>query len=194
MSDLATEQRRAAQLAYRANGGSARRPLKSFMTPDEKRAARVEHAERLAAAVEHVSADLDGLADWLEALELCPHLSPLNCALVALQCPGEIVDTFAGWKRNGYPLPKGTTAAARLTGPGFWPKAAFTATQARADDLAALVPETRETPAQHVLDDLRARLAAGKARDALEGFAREHCGRETRYSGPLRRARKAAGS
>jgi hypothetical protein len=106
MSDIATEERRAAQLSYRAAGGSDRRPLKSFLTADEKREARLEHAARLAEAVEHTAADLDGLADWLEALELCPHLSPLNCALVALQCPGEIVDTFAGWKRQGYPSRK----------------------------------------------------------------------------------------
>lgn len=183
---IAREQRRALRASFQAAGGSKRRPLKSFNTDDEKRAARLEHRDRLAEAVDLVR-EPEGFGAWLESLELNPHLSPMNCALAAMQAPGEIVDTFAGWKRNGYLVPKGERAGVRLTGPGFWPKAAFTAPQVGATDLVAVVPEWTDPPdLDRQLEDFRELLSTSKPKDALNGWAVKRCGRSVAYSTPMR--------
>lgn len=183
---IAREERRALRASFQAAGGSKRRPLQSFNTDDEKRAARLEHRDRLAEAVEHAR-DLDGFGDWLEALELNPHLSPMNCALAAYQAPGEIVDTFAGWKRGGYLVPKGERCSVRLTGPGFWPKAAFTAPQVGATDLVAAAPEWVEPDdVGRMLEGFRELLSTSKPKDAMNAFAVERCGRTVAYSSPMR--------
>lgn len=125
---LAEHERRDARDAWRAAGGSQRRPMRSFMTDAEKRERRQEHAERIRAALSAVETT-DGFAAWLEARELNPRLTPLSWALVALQCPGEIIDTAKGWNRQGCRVRKGEAAACFITAPGFWPRAAFSAAQ-----------------------------------------------------------------
>lgn len=169
---LQDDERRHARDSYRENGGSKRRPLKSFMTAAEKRAARDEHAARIHTAVAEL-ADPGGFEAWLEALELNPHLSPMNAALVALQTPGEIVGTSASWRRQGYRVRKGERLAGRITAPGFWPLPYFTAPQASAGDLEGFEP-TLPAPerVQALRDTLSALLAAGeKPRIALETVA-----------------------
>lgn len=153
---IEADERRAARDSYRAAGGSKRRPLKSFTTKAERREARLAHAALIRDAVDALR-EPDGFARWIEALDLSPHLTPLNAALVALQTPGAIVSTCAQWKRQGYKVRKGETAAGRITGKGFWPLAYFTADQASAGDLNGFEVEL---PGDDVLDRLRAELVA----------------------------------
>jgi hypothetical protein len=165
------EEKRAARDSWRRNGGSARRPLKSFATADEKRARRLEHAERIREAVARLQSP-DGFADWLQSLELNPDVSALNAALIALQCPGEIAGTAAFWKRNGYMIRKGARAAGYITGPNFYPRAIFSAEDAGADDLAGMIPEGVTDVDETALEMLRSRLAEGmKGRDVCELIA-----------------------
>jgi hypothetical protein len=171
---LEADERRAARDSYVRTGGSQRRPLKSFMTAAEKKDARQEHAARIHAAVAEL-AEPGGFTAWLEALDLNPHLSPMNCALVAYQSPGEIVNSSAGWKRQGYRVRKGERCAGRITAPGFWPLAYFVASQALASDLEGFFPtippiERRESLRSALMDA----LAEGtKPRLALEAIAAE---------------------
>lgn len=170
---LQDDERRAARESYQRTGGSKRRPLKSFLTAKEKRELRDDHAARIHAAVAEL-AEPGGFDAWLEALELNPHLSPMNAALVALQTPGEIVGTSASWRRQGYKVRKGERAAGRITAPGFWPLAYFTAPQAAAGDLEGFEPTL--PPCERVeafRSELSALLAAGeKPRLALETVAK----------------------
>jgi hypothetical protein len=173
---LADAERREARDSWRRTGGSARRPLKSFLTAEEKKARRLEHAERISAAVEYVRTDR-GFTDWLEAREMNPRFSALNAALIAFQAPGEIADTAAGWKRQGCPINRGEHAAGYVTGPNFWPLAIFTADQCGAGELAELAElerpgELADTDRARVRKVLEDALAAGaKGRDALEAAA-----------------------
>lgn len=171
---LEDDERRHARDSYRECGGSKRRPLKSFMTAKEKREARDAHAARIHAAVAEL-VEPRGFEAWLEALELNPHLSPMNAALVALQTPGEIVGTSAYWRRNGYKVRKGERSAGRVTAPGFWPLAYFTAEQAAATDLLEFCPPTVDAgDAERLRERLQLLLAAGeRARIALEVVAGE---------------------
>jgi hypothetical protein len=153
---IEADERRHARDSYRAAGGSQRRPLKSFRTQREKREARLEHAELIRLAVAELR-EPDGFARWVEALELNPHLTPLNAALVALQTPGLIVSTSSQWARQGYKVGKGETAAGRITGKGFWPLAYFTADQASAGDLDGFEVEL---PDDERLEALRAELVS----------------------------------
>lgn len=137
---IAQEERRADRLAWRAAGGSERRPLKSFRTAAEKREAKLEHAERIHAATEALRTP-EGFAAFVESLELNPDVSALNAALLADQLPGEIAGTAPFWKRNGCMVRKGETAAGWITGPAFTPRAVFTAEQVGATDLAGIEPE-----------------------------------------------------
>lgn len=167
-------ERREARDSHRRNGGSQRRPLKSFMTKAEKREARDAHAERIRLAVEELE-DAAGFDCWLEALELNPHLSAMNAALVALQSPGEIVATSAGWRRQGGKVKKGERAAGRITAPGFWPLAYFTADQAGAAELAEFVPPVPPLEVSEALRaDLRERLETEKQRPALDAVAKRY--------------------
>ena len=165
------DERRARRDAYRAGGGSKRRPLKSFYTDAEKREMREAHAELLREAQE--AACGDGLAAYVESVQLNPHLTPLTAALAALQTPGRIVDTAQGWSRQGYRVRKGEAAAGRLTGRGFWPRAYFSAEQANAGDLAGVeVPEPPASTLAALGEALRARLAEGaKPKEALAELA-----------------------
>lgn len=162
---LAADERREAREAYRRAGGSARRPLKSFYTQAEKKAAREAHAETIAAAVRALQTP-EGFRDWLGSLILCEDLSPLNCAIVAASMPGQIVTTKARWRaRGGYSIRKGETSHIAVTGPGFVPRAAWTAEQVGATDLVeAVEADPPRLPDQATLDGLfaacRARLAA----------------------------------
>ncbi len=165
---IEADERRAARDSYRAAGGSKRRPLKSFLTQREKRELREEHAALIRTAVDELREPV-GFERWIEALELNPHLTPLNAALVAMQTPGEIVSTCAQWRRQGYRVRKGETAAGRITGKGFWPLTYFTGEQARAGDLDGFEVEL---PGEELLALLRAELIARldrgeKGRDAL---------------------------
>lgn len=167
------DERRAARDSWRAAGGSSRRPLKSFRTDAEKREMREAHAELLREAIDAACADADGLGRFVEACLLNPHLTALNAALAAYQTPGRIVDTAQGWSRQGYRIRKGETAAGRLTGRGFWPRAYFTAEQANAGDLAGCeVPEPPESTLAALSAALRANLDKGtKAKEALAELA-----------------------
>jgi hypothetical protein len=136
---VAQEERRHARDSWRRTGGSARRPLHSFATADEKRARRLEHVDRINAAVSALRTDT-GWADWVASLELNPDVSALNAALLAEQVPGEIAGTAAFWKRNGYMIRKGERAAAFITGPMFYPRGAWLADQVGATDLAGMSP------------------------------------------------------
>lgn len=169
---IEADERRAARDSYRAAGGSKRRPLKSFSTAAEKRAARDEHAARLRLACEQLT-ERNGFDTWVEAMALNPALTPLNAALAALQTPGEIVGTSTAWKRQGYRVRKGERAAGRITGKGFWPLAYFTAEQAGATDLLEFEPVLpAETTITAAFDRLAQRLASGeKATDAVRGVA-----------------------
>lgn len=170
---LAEVERREAREAWRRAGGSARRPLKTFATAEEKRARRLEHAERIREAVAGLQSPA-GFAAWVESLELNPDISALNAALIAHQLPGEIAGTAAFWKKNGYSIRKGETASGYITGPNFYPRAVFTADQADAGDLAAMVEsESRVSRApEREIEILRSRLAEGmKGRDVCEMVA-----------------------
>jgi hypothetical protein len=174
---IAIEERRQARDSWRRSGGSDRRPLKSFRTDAEKKAARLEHAERIHEAVEYVRT-ARGFGEWLEALELCPRLSPLNAALIAYQCPGKIAETAAGWKQSGYQVRKGETAAGWITGPMFYPRAIFTADQVGASDLVGMAEAELEASAltdlaiAEMRSQLEALLDAGaKGKDACEAVA-----------------------
>lgn len=169
---IEADERRAARDAYRAAGGSKRRPLKSFRTDAEKRHEREAHAARLRLACDELTTP-DGFAAWLEAMALNPDLTPLNAALVALQSPGEIVGTAAAWKRQGYRVRKGERAAGRITGRGFWPLAYFTAEQAGATDLLDYAPPLPdESTVSAGLNRLAQRLADGdKPTDAVRAIA-----------------------
>lgn len=172
---IEADERRARRDSHVAQGGSKKRPLKSFMTTAEKKEARQDHAARIHAAVEALE-DASGVAAWLEALDLNPQLSAMNAALVALQTPGEIVGSVASWKRGGYSIRKGEHAAGRLTAPGFWPLAYFTAEQARAGDLSMFDPPV---PPTATVEAIRAELAAllsegERARIVLDTVAKRY--------------------
>jgi hypothetical protein len=170
---IEADERRAARDSHRAAGGSKRRPLKSFMTAREKREARDAHAARIRLAVEEVQTP-EGFERWLEALGRNEHLSPMNAALVALQTPGEVAASVTGWKRLGYRVRAGERLAGRLTAPGFWPLAYFTAAQAGAEALDDLpVPLPPPEGAAALREALAAFLAAGeRPRLALEAVAK----------------------
>lgn len=166
------DERRALRDTWRASGGSTRRALGSFQTKADKRARRDAHAATLRLAVENLQ-EASGFERWAEALGLNPHLSAMNAALVALQTPGEVVDTSAGWHRRGYTVHKGERAAGRITAPGFWPLAYFTAAQAR---VLALVDVDAPLPPAEVAEGLRAALTASlsdgaKPRPVLDALA-----------------------
>lgn len=169
---IEADERRARRDTYREAGGSKRRPLHSFMTEREKREARDAHAARLRLAVEQLDSEA-GFSAWIEAMHLNPHLTPMNAALVALQSPGEILDTAAGWRKQGYRIRKGERSAGRITGRGFWPLAYFTAEQANAGDLALFEPDLpKPSKLSSWRSDLSRRLARGeRARLALTAVA-----------------------
>lgn len=174
----ADDERRKAQAEYRAAGGSHRRPLKSFTTTDERQAARVEHAETLRAACEALGSP-EGFRDWVGSLLLNPDVSPLNAALIAARAPGRVVTTTARWKRAGYSIRKGETAALKITAPGFKPRAAFDAAQVGATDLLeALEADPPLLPTADQLetlrDELSERLTAGdKASRVIGAYGAE---------------------
>lgn len=167
-------ERRELRDSYRRATGDKRRPLRSFQTKADKRARRDAHAGTLRAAMAQL-ADPVGFERWLEALALNPHLSASNCALVALQTPGEVVYTSAGWHREGYTLRAGLREAGRITAPGFWPLAYFTAAQVGVKHLAEA---EAALPSRERSEGLRAALAAAledpsvKPREALDRLAR----------------------
>lgn len=164
-SAIRADERRAARDSYRAAGGSARRPLKSFTTTDERQEARLEHAANLRAACEALSSP-EGFRDWVGALMLNPAVSPLNAALIASQAPGRVVTTTARWKAQGYSVRKGESAYVRITAPGFKPRAAFDAEQVGATDiLAALEADPPRLPSEDQLETLRDELSARLAAD-----------------------------
>lgn len=169
---LEADERRARRDSYREHGGSHKRPLRSFMTAAEKRSLRDDHAARIHLAVEAL-ADAAGFEAWLHALDLNPELSAMNAALVALQTPGEVVASNAGWKRQGYRVRKGEVGAGRITAPGFWPLPYFTAEQANAGDLLLFDPPAPD-PAmvERLREALAARLTTEKARPALDAVAK----------------------
>lgn len=170
------DERRAARDSYRATGGSRRRPLKSFMTKDEKKERREAHRDLLALAVAELE-DASAFESWVEALELNPTLSAMNAALVALQTPGEVVASSAGWKRQGYRVRKGEHGVGRITAPGFWPLPYFTAAQADAGDIIGVMElQGVRMPAPERMGELRADLGARlsdgeKPRPALDAVA-----------------------
>ena len=171
---LEADERRHARDSHRAGGGSQRRRLRSFMTAAEKRENRDEHAARIRLAVSELE-DALGFTAWLEALELNPELSAMNAALVALQTPGEIVASNAGWKRNGYRIRKGERAAGRITAPGFWPLPYFTAEQAGAEELLLFAPQAPASQTVEALGaDLGQRLKVEKPRPALDAVAKRY--------------------
>lgn len=169
---IEADERRVRRDSYRDAGGSKRRPLKSFMTAQEKREARDAHAALIHLAVAELR-DPAGFERWIETLELNPQLTAMNGALVALQTPGEIVGTAAQWSKQGYRIRRGERAAGRLTARGFWPLAYFTAEQASAGDLADYepsMPGPRELAA--LRRDLLERLDRGDGeRVSLEAIA-----------------------
>lgn len=128
------DERRALRDSYRAAGGSKTRPLHSFRTKAEKRAAREEHAERLRAMVEWIEEEPERAVPLiLKAIRLHPDATPCNAALIAYQVPGEVAGTFQEWKKWGGAIPKGEVARAWITkGPGFYPFPVFTAEQVNA--------------------------------------------------------------
>lgn len=166
---LEKHERIEARDSYRAAGGSKRRPLKSFLTQAEKREAREAHAARIHAAVDELR-DRLGFEAWVEALELNPHISPMNAALVALQSPGEIVGTSASWRKQGYKVRKGERLAGRITGRNFWPTAYFTAAQALATDLEGFEPTGLDAVELDILhaELLRCLDAGEKPRQVLQ--------------------------
>lgn len=171
---IEADERRHARDSYREGGGSARRPLKSFMTAAEKRQARDDHAARIHLAVDELT-EPAGFERWTESLTLNPHLSAMNAALVALQTPGGIGGSSAYWHKQGYSIGKGERSAGRITAPGFWPLPYFTAEQARAGDLLEFEPPTMPS---WILDaaysTLRDELAqdGAKARPVLDEVAK----------------------
>lgn len=170
---IETEERRAARASYQRAGGSKRRPLHSFATADEKKARRLEHADRLSQAVAALET-AEGFAEWARTCELCPDVSPLNAALIADQLPGEVAGTAAFWQRNGYRIPKGEHAAGWITGPMFWPKAVFTARQVGARELQELedMAAAAEVDGREGADAFRRELSTGaKNRDAAGAVA-----------------------
>lgn len=98
------------------------------LTPAEKRARRDAHAETLRDVYAWLATP-EGAADWLEGLEINGHLTPVNAALAARVCPGEIVATAASWRKWGFRIRKGESSRVAVTGRGFWPVAAFSARQ-----------------------------------------------------------------
>lgn len=168
-------ERRMARDDWRRAGGSQKRPLKSFKTDAEKKAARLEHAERIHETGEALR-DVSAFRDWLASLELNPDVSPLNAALISVQVGPEICGTAAYWKRNGYKVRKGETAAAWITGPMFYPRAAFTVDQADAGDLAAMAGaadplEQLPEPVEALHARYCAALDADRAKGACEAVA-----------------------
>lgn len=155
---IALDERRAARAAWQRSGGSRRRPLRSFVTSDEKRERRQEHAARISEALERLETP-EGARDWIEARELNPDVSPLNQALIALQAPGEIVGTLAAWKRNGTRVRKGERGSVFLTAPGFWPRPAFTAAQTDAPPELADPEPVPVEGAERVAAELREHFA-----------------------------------
>lgn len=172
---IEADERRLRRDQYREAGGSKRRPLKSFYTATEKRELRDQHNGVLKTAIAELR-DPAGFAAWCETLDLNPQLTACNAALVALQTPGEIVGTSRTWAKQGAKVSKGDQAAGRITAPGFWPLAYFTADQVGAE-LAEI--EAPELPPESVLSRLRERLEAGlaeggKARLVLDAVAEEY--------------------
>lgn len=158
---IEADERRARRDAYRAGGGSKRRALKTFYTAAEKKDRREQHRDLLAAAIAELE-DLQGFGAWLEVLDLNPQLTACNAALVAFQTPGEIVGTSASWRKQGCPVRKGDHGAGRITAPGFWPLAYFTAEQVGCGDLADATALIELCPLE-VAERLHAQLQAGLA-------------------------------
>jgi hypothetical protein len=151
MADLNDALRRDMREAWRADHPNSRRPIASFMTAEDKRARREEHAERINRAREYLET-AEGMQEWIRARILNPHLSPLNAALAAMQAPGSVLGTAAYWKGQGSSVRKGEHAGAYITAPGFWPKPAFTAEQTTSE----LERLEIGTPAAELVQDLRA--------------------------------------
>lgn len=126
------QERRLKRESYRASGGSARRPIKSFRTDAENAAIRAEHVETTREAIEAV-ATVQGARAFLVSRALNPHLSAGNAAIAAHRAPDGIVGTVAHWRKMGYKVRKGESGEGlRLTGPPsrkFFPMAAFAHTQ-----------------------------------------------------------------
>lgn len=161
------EERHALRDSYRAAGGSAKRPLHSFRTKAEKRAARLEHSARLREMVEWIEEDPERAAPLiLKAIRLHPDATPTNAALIAWQVPGEVVGTFAEWKRWGAAIPKGAGAAGYITkGPGFYPWPVFTAAQVKA---TPMIEAGEEEPLLSLVEG-----EAEKVREAVRGEDRK---------------------
>jgi hypothetical protein len=172
MSDVNEAIRRDMREQWRAEHPASRRPIRSFMTADDKRERREEHAERLARAREHLETR-EGMRDWIRARVANPHLSPLNAALAGMQCPGAVLGTAAYWKKTGASIQRGEHGAAFITAPGFWPKPAFTAGQTNgAGELEELERELGRPPAS-LVEELRAIYVAAVAElGAKDAFAR----------------------
>ena len=95
----------------------------------DKRFIRRAHADanqRALAALE----DAQGMARFLETRELNPKLTPLAQARVAMDAPGRVVDSFAGWNKAGHRIRKGEHAVSYATkAPHMWPLPLFAAEQ-----------------------------------------------------------------
>lgn len=129
------DERRARRDSYRRAGGSQRRALRTFYTSADKKDRREAHRDLLNLAIEELR-DPAGFEAWCETLDLNPQLTACNAALVALQTPGEVVGITRSWAKLGARIAQGETAAGRLTAPGFWPLAYFTAAQAGCPELS----------------------------------------------------------
>ncbi len=157
------EERRALRDSYRAAGGSAKRPLHSFRTKAEKRAARLEHSARLREMVEWIEEHPERAAPLiLKAIRLHPDATPTNAALIAWQVPGRVALTFRQWGN----IKKGATAAGYITkGPGFYPWPVFTAAQVKA---TPMIEAGEEEPLLSLVEG-----EAEKVREAVRGEDRK---------------------
>ena len=168
MTDLEQSLRRDMRDAWRADHPGSRRAVKTFLTPADKRRRREEHAARLNSAREELET-CEGMREWIRSRVLNPHLSPLNAALAAMQCPGAVIGTAAYWHREGSKVNAGEEASAYITAPGFWPKPAFTAAQTN----SSLAELELGTPARGLAEELaRAHRAAVEELGRKDAFAR----------------------
>ena len=133
------DERRELRDAWRRNGGSHRRPLHSFRTKAERRAARVTHRLEIQGALK---AAAERPADWLTARLIHPDHTALQAALAAASHPGELVLPMrpvarvrgGGWSDYGVQVRKDTRAVCHFTqSPNFWPVAAYPVSATDAD-------------------------------------------------------------
>jgi hypothetical protein len=154
-----------AQAARDASARKAAKGTAAEFTPEQIRQRKAGHAAYLHASIEAIGT-AEGMARFLEARELNPHLTPLACASVAMDAPGRVVGTAHWWTENGYRIRKGEQARVFGTkAPSFNPLPMFTDEQLAGElewDVDAQLLELEPIPPS-LIDAAREALAAAVA-------------------------------